>query len=134
MKIEVSIGEIVDKWTILKIKSERITDKKKRLNILVERDSLEKVMREIYNRDDYLDVVSLAMKQEELYRINNELWDVEDALREMERNGDWQIVGSDFVPKARMVYRLNDYRAKLKREINELTGSALVEEKSYEEY
>ena len=137
MKIEVSNGEIVDKWTIIQIKLDHITDKAKRLNLKVEQEELEESMSEMYNKVHDLNVLlvsNLASLQHRLKKVNQELWDVEDALREMERNNDWQIVGSDFVPKARSVYKLNDERARLKREINNLTGSKLIEEKSYEPY
>lgn len=138
MKIEVSNGEIIDKWTILQIKSKRIKDKEKLLNVKIEMEALEGPMRTIYEEthQSKTSPVDLGMKQDRLFTINDELWDVEDSLRELERMEFWNDKDEldDFVDLARQVYHLNDQRARVKREINELTGSALVEEKSYEEY
>lgn len=139
MKIEVSNGEIIDKWTILLIKRGNITDRKKSLNVLVEMEELEKPMREIYeatHQNDCLSSVSLGNLQRELQKVNEEIWDVEDGLRELERMEFWKDGDEveDFIELARQVYHKNDERARLKKEINELTGSKLVEEKSYEEY
>ena len=137
MKIEVSNGEIVDKWTIIQIKLSRIKDKAKIVNLKVEQAALEPAMAEIYNNAmEIHKAVDLAVKQERLYKINDELWEVEDILREHERCEFWNDGDEieDFIDQARQVYHLNDQRARVKREINELTGSELIEEKSYEEY
>ena len=137
MKIEVSNGEIVDKWTIIQIKLSRIKDKAKIVNLKVEQAELEPAMAEIYNNAmEIHKAVDLAVKQERLYKINDELWEVEDVLREHERCEFWNDPDEidDFIDQARQVYHLNDERARVKREINELTGSHIVEEKSYESY
>lgn len=119
MKIEVSNGEIVDKYTILVIKSERINDKDKLRNINKELKSLERALRKIsFNSTDLMD----------LLRINKSLWIVEDLLREMEMNNDFD---DTFINLARSVYKLNDKRAEIKKSINISTGSLLIEEKSY---
>lgn len=129
MKIEVSNGEILDKVSILEIKLERIKDVEKLRNIRNERNALE----------DAVQLIAAAAKSSEKYSIalvalrstNEALWDVEDALRLKEKVKDF---GSTFVDLSRKVYVLNDRRAGLKSTINNLTGSSLREEKSYEAY
>jgi hypothetical protein len=123
MKIEVSNGEIVDKLTILQIKLERIQDEAKLQNVKKEYDELEGIVDQILGRDDPL--------YQALYEINGKLWDIEDRIRELEKAGDF---GQEFIDVARSVYINNDQRAAIKRDINQKTGSALFEEKSYEEY
>jgi DNA mismatch repair ATPase MutS len=119
MQIEVSNGEIVDKFTILVIKNERINDDNKLRNIIKELKSLEHTLNKIqYNHEDLLD----------LFSINEQLWDIEDELRlceEQERFDDY------FITAARQVYKLNDERAAIKKKINIDTNSELTEEKSY---
>ena len=78
-----------------------------------------------------LDAANLDVLEEELFQVNGRLWDVEDELRALEHNGQF---GNRFVELARSVYRLNDQRSVLKRRINAVTGSAIVEEKSYTAY
>jgi hypothetical protein len=123
MKIEVSNGEIIDKLTIIQIKLERIKDKNKLVNIKKEFDELMQTSSQILSATDPL--------YKALYQINCELWDIEDHIRDLERNKDF---GSDFVATARAVYIKNDRRSVLKREINIRTSSGLLEEKSYEKY
>ncbi|MDR2034143.1 MAG: DUF6165 family protein [Helicobacteraceae bacterium] len=123
MQIEVSNGEIVDKLTILAIKSERIKDETKRANALKEFVVLRSAAEDIIAQNDPLYV--------ELLKINKELWEIEDQIRELERRKDF---GDRFVQLARSVYIKNDRRAELKRVINFQTKSALIEEKSYEAY
>ena len=123
MKIEVSNGEIIDKLTILQIKLERIKDKAKLKNLKREYEELNKVTSLIMRTNDIL--------YKELYDINCELWDIEDHIRDLERNKDF---GTDFISTARAVYIKNDRRSELKREINIKTFSGLTEEKSYEKY
>lgn len=123
MKIEVSNGEIIDKLTIIQIKLERITDNAKRINLRREFDVLSKAGSLIINTSDDL--------YKSLYLVNNELWDIEDHIRDLERKKDF---GDDFVSTARAVYIKNDRRSELKREINIKTSSGLIEEKSYEKY
>ena len=123
MKIEVSNGEIIDKLTIIQIKLERISDKVKQANLKKEYDELIKVTSEIISTTDPL--------YKALYEVNCELWDIEDHIRDLERNRDF---GQDFIETARSVYFKNDRRAEIKREINIRTASGLIEEKSYEKY
>jgi hypothetical protein len=123
MKIEVSNGEIVDKLTIIEIKLERITDKLKLDNLKNEYFMLEKVVSGIIEHSDPL--------YTELYKVNTELWEIEDHIRELERNKEF---GKDFIETARSVYFKNDLRSEIKRKINLATGSGLIEEKSYDKY
>jgi len=123
MKIEVSNGEIIDKLTIIQIKLERIHDKAKRINLQNEYDELFKVSSAIISTSDVL--------YKSLYEVNCELWDIEDHIRDLERNKDF---GADFIATARAVYIKNDRRSELKRQINIKTSSDLMEEKSYEKY
>lgn len=123
MKIEVSNGEIIDKLTIIQIKLERITDRAKQLNLKKEYDELSKNSSSVISNSDPLYI--------ELYKVNCELWDIEDHIRDLERKKDF---GADFISTARAVYIKNDKRSELKREINIRTSSGLMEEKSYEKY
>jgi hypothetical protein len=118
IKVPVSIGEVLDKISILEIKSERIDDHNKLANVRRELEVLVQAAQGFR-------VPELEAKLKE---VNSELWDVEDALRDAE---DEQEFGEGFVSLARSVYRLNDFRAELKRQINVVTGSILIEEKSY---
>lgn len=120
MKIEVSIGEIVDKLSILKIKKERILDENKLKNIILEYDYLYDV---VFNQleiniDDFTS----------LYSINEKLWNIEDNIRYFERNN---IFDNRFIEVARSVYLTNDKRSEIKKEINIKYGSRFIEEKSY---
>lgn len=123
MKIEVSNGEIVDKLTIIEIKTERIKDPAKLKNLHKEYEILNDAVALIIDKKNSLYI--------DLYNINNQLWDIEDHIRDLERNKDF---GDDFIQTARSVYVINDKRSDVKRSINELTGSNLTEEKSYEKY
>ncbi|MDR2152556.1 MAG: DUF6165 family protein [Helicobacteraceae bacterium] len=123
MKIEVSNGEIVDKLTILAIKSERIKDANKLANIAKEIAVLEAATKDIILRDDPLYL--------ELLKTNTKLWEIEDKIRECERQKEF---GERFVQLARSVYINNDRRAEIKKQINLQTNSNLIEEKSYEAY
>jgi Family of unknown function (DUF6165) len=122
----ISVGELIDKITILRIKRERIRTAPARVNIEHELDRL----LEIRARAS-LDLSDLAALEEELSQVNGRLWDVEDELRALEQNGNF---GERFIELARAVYRLNDRRSLLKRQINTVTDSAIVEEKSYPSY
>jgi hypothetical protein len=122
MKIEVSIGEVVDKWTILSIKVLNISDKDKLVNINNERIYLNAVIDPEILYDPLVD---------DLLNINKTLWNVEDDLRLCEKDRDFSI---RFVELARSVYKINDERARIKKEINIKYGSEFVEEKSYEPY
>jgi len=123
MKIEVSNGEIVDKLTIIEIKLKHIKDESKLKNLRNEYAVLDKAVSEIIKKDHELYMALLD--------INQELWNIEDDIRDMERDKNF---GDDFVKTARAVYFTNDKRSDIKREINKLTGSNLVEEKSYQKY
>ena len=126
IRVEIAPGELIDKITILEIKSERITDKEKLTNVGVELDTL------VSARDAAIPASSdLKEMASRLKAINEKLWDIEDDIRDCERDKDF---GPRFVELARAVYHTNDERAAVKREINELLGSHLVEEKSYSEY
>jgi len=123
MKIEVSNGEIIDKLTIIQIKLERIKDEAKLKNLKKEFEELSRASSSIIKTTDPLYLA--------LYKVNCELWDIEDHIRNLERN---QEFGVDFISTARSVYYKNDKRAELKREINIKTSSRMIEEKSYEKY
>ena len=122
--IEVAPGELIDKITILEIKSEHITDQGKLENIRVELQTLEASRDAAIEPSDRIGELTARLKA-----VNERLWDVEDAMRECGRRGDF---GPRFVEAARAEYTLNDERAAIKRSINELLGSRIMEEKSYE--
>lgn len=128
MKIEVSNGEVLDKYSILQIKSERITDPTALKNVRRELESLQPAVDEIRSKESS---DAFSTLQDQLLEVNTSLWEVEDVLRGLEKSQDF---GPSFVAAARSVYQLNDRRAAVKKEINLLTGSSLVEEKSYEKY
>ena len=119
-------GELIDKITILRIKSERISDEAKLKNVRTELDILQKTQAEEVPQSDEMERLEDALKT-----VNEALWEIEDDIRECERQGDF---GDDFIRLARAVYVTNDKRAALKKEINLLLGSTIVEEKSYAEY
>lgn len=129
MKIEVSNGEILDKFTILEIKLQEIKDEAKLANVRNEYESLRPTVESIYG--SVADEESLANLYKDLLNVNKTLWNIEDQIRDCERNKDF---GQDFIELARSVYYTNDDRADVKKKINTLTGSTLVEEKSYQEY
>jgi hypothetical protein len=122
MQIEVSIGEVVDKWTILSIKALNITDKDKLANVFKERNYLNTVIDPDILHDPLVD---------ELLKVNKILWVVEDKLRDLERE---QRFNETFISLARDVYKTNDERAHIKKQINIKYGSDFVEEKSYKPY
>ena len=126
IKIDVAYGELLDKISILEIKSERITDAGKRRNVDRELALLNDVWRAAH-----VDHAAVAAMQRELKSVNEALWDIEDAIRDCERR---QEFGSEFVRLARSVYQTNDRRAELKRRMNDALGSDLTEEKSYQAY
>jgi len=124
--IPVAPGELLDKITILRIKVARIEDPAKRANAASELAMLEAVQaRDVAALDE------LTRLEADLKAVNELLWDIEDSIRDHERDGDF---GAGFIELARAVYHRNDRRAALKREINLLLGSAIVEEKSYASY
>ncbi len=123
VEIEVSIGELYDKVTILKIKKDRIKDSEKLFNINKELIYLEN---KILNNDPQVNNLV-----DELYKINSKLWDIENSKRRCEAENNF---GWDFIQLARDVYIYNDKRAEIKRKINVLTYSDVVEEKEYTKY
>ena len=125
MKIEASIGEVADKYTILTIKKLLIYDKDKLENIEKEWKYIKGAL-ERKHPEALTDPLT-----QELYNINKKLWKVEDDLRECERMKSFT---EKFIGLAREVYQLNDVRAIIKKQINTKYGSELVEEKSYKEY
>ena len=125
MKIEVSNGEILDKISILAIKKSKIQDKNKLKNVYTEYNTLLPYFDQIVNTQQLGDIYW------NLSAVNTELWDVEDKLRELEKS---RTFNTEFIELARSVYYLNDRRAELKKDINTLSGSDLIEEKSYSDY
>jgi hypothetical protein len=123
MEIEVSIGEIVDKLSILRIKKNNITDENKLVNINKEYDHLYyKVFQELkIETSDFHDMIM----------VNEILWNVEDSIRKKEKNKEFD---QDFIEMSRSVYITNDRRAEIKKNINLKYNSTFVEEKSYEQY
>ena len=126
----VSVGEIFDKLSILQIKEQKITDPIKLSNVKTEIKELNKSIIDLdINEKSSQDVLD-ALKTE-LYETNFKLWDIEDALRKLESQKKFE---RDFISLARQVYITNDKRAEIKKEINRLTDSDIVEEKHYSEY
>ena len=118
--VEVAAGELIDKITILQIKSERMTDAAKRTNVQLELTALQAVLARLPQSAERIQALT-----GELRAVNEALWEIEDAIRLCERNQDF---GARFIELARSVYQQNDRRATLKRQINDLPGSKLVEE------
>lgn len=126
IRIPVAPGELLDKITILQIKSERIADQAQRANVLRELELLQEVWQQTGLQDD-----TVAGLQAELRSVNEALWEIEDGIRDREREGDF---GEKFIELARSVYFRNDERAAIKKRINRYLGSEIVEEKSYRDY
>lgn len=126
IEIKISVGELLDKITILQIKLARITAPDKLRNIRTELRALSKIWQaSAYARVD-LDAEIAGLKE-----VNERLWEIEDAIRDKERHARFD---REFIELARSVYLNNDQRAGIKRAINTKTGSELVEEKSYADY
>ena len=125
MNVEVSIGEVVDKISILKIKSKKIKDQNKLVNIKKEFDVLLTAVTK------NIEWESLNELYSELIEINTKLWDIEDSIRLKEKD---KVFDSEFIELARSVYYTNDERFRVKSEINSKFNSEIIEEKSYEEY
>jgi hypothetical protein len=124
--IDVSPGELIDKITILEIKLARLPEGPARANVAHEHDVLERARAKSLGPS-----AELARLTAELRAANERLWVIEDDIRDCERAKDF---GAKFIELARAVYHENDQRAALKREINTLLGSQIVEEKSYAKY
>ncbi len=124
--VEIAPGELLDKITILELKLERIGDEAKLANVRIEHETLNATRGETLPASAELDALVTDLK-----RVNGQLWEIEDDIRDCERQKDFS---DTFIQLARAVYINNDERANLKRAINELLGSRLVEEKSYAAY
>jgi hypothetical protein len=124
--VPISPGELIDKMTILEIKSDRMSDAAKVANVRIELGLLQSTWQSShYAQHD------IQHEWSELRRINEALWDIEDKIRDKERD---QQFDADFIELARAVYVTNDERASVKRAINTKLGSRIVEEKSYASY
>ena len=121
----ISLGELVDKISILMIKKKNISDSIKLEHVAKELEFLQKTLKEYISEDKINKFI------EELVNINSKLWKIEDDIRECERN---KLFDQTFIDLARSVYFTNDQRAKIKNDINKYFGSELVEVKSYKEY
>jgi hypothetical protein len=124
--VPISPGELIDKITILRIKSRRIADARKLENVRLELEALERTWAaSTYARED------IAADENELFAVNERLWFIEDDIRDKERA---QSFDAEFIRLARAVYAENDTRAAIKRRINLRLGSEIIEEKSYSDY
>ena len=121
----ISLGELVDKISILMIKKKNISDSIKLQHVNKELEFLQKTLKKYISEDEINDFLL------KLVNINSKLWDIEDDIRECERK---KLFDQSFIDLARSVYFTNDERAKVKNDINRNFGSELVEVKSYEEY
>ena len=124
--IPMSPGELLDKITILEIKSERMTDEAKLANVRTELDLLNETWRNAVTEDE-----TVVRIHAELKSVNEELWEIEDDIRDKERVREFD---ERFIELARAVYYTNDKRADAKKELNVYLGSTIVEEKSYQDY
>jgi len=125
MKLQVSVGEAIDKYTILQIKSEKIKDEAKLINIVYEKNLIAIEL----NEHGYLHKFDTYIK--ELKTINETLWDIEDKIRDKELNKSFDF---EFIELARSVYITNDKRFEIKNKINQENNSLIKEEKSYAKY
>jgi hypothetical protein len=126
MTVPVSFGEVLDKITILEIKSERIADPEKVKNVRLELDELSANWNQVVQ-----DQTAISNLRSQLKAVNGELWVIEDDIRDQEAAQDF---GPKFIELARAVYVTNDKRAAIKKEVNLALGSRFVEEKSYQDY
>jgi hypothetical protein len=124
--VPISPGELLDKITILRIKAVRITDPAKLSHVRLELGLLEKT----WSDSGYVGV-NVAADERALHEVNDRLWDIEDRIRDKEAV---QTFDRDFIELARAIYKSNDERAAIKKRINVLLGSRIVEEKSYKPY
>jgi hypothetical protein len=126
IKVELAYGELLDKITILQIKSERITDAAKVANVNKELSLLNELW-----ASDSKSSADISAEFKALKEINEKIWDIEDGIRDKERD---KAFDQQFIELARSVYFSNDKRAEIKRAINMKLGSELIEEKSYSDY
>jgi hypothetical protein len=125
LMVPVSFGELIDKITILEIKASKVREPAKAANIRNELNLLTAIPLVVQSSSE------LGALKQQLRQINETLWEIEDRIRDCERNKDF---GPTFIELARSVYRTNGRRAQIKRQINEFAGSTIVEEKSYRDY
>jgi len=123
VSVPVSVGELFDKISILEIKSARITDDAKLKNIRLELS----LLREVANALPNIGIDSSALEAQ-LKSVNETIWDLEERIRELEKNAKYD---GEFIATARAIHKNNDLRSKIKKELNVLMGSSIVEEKSY---
>ena len=126
IQVPVSPGEVLDKISILEIKSERMNDTGKIANVKRELELLQAAWRQSVNEDETVRRIHADLK-----RINQALWEIEDDIRDKERAREFD---QRFIDLARSVYVTNDQRADAKKELNVYLGSEIVEEKSYQDY
>tara|TARA_B100000945_G_C20229510_1_gene524587 strand:+ start:271 stop:657 length:387 start_codon:yes stop_codon:yes gene_type:complete len=126
VNIPVSLGELLDKISILEIKNKKILDDTKLVNIKKELSGLRKVLKSLN-----INLTEINDLYEELYNINLTLWDIEDSIRILEKNESFD---QEFIDFARKVYITNDKRFEVKNKINKTFNSKYIEEKSYEHY
>jgi len=126
LKVEVSVGEFLDKMTILEIKSERIKSEEKLVNVHRELEMLRATW-----AASALSATDTGDLLPRLKAVNERLWEIEDNIRRQESAGTF---GEEFIRLARSVYEENDERARIKYDLNKLLGSDLVEEKEYPDY
>ena len=124
--IPISWGELFDKLTILQIKLENLKDKKALKNVKIEHDQLHLIF-----NNNLLGDQNAKLFLTDLKEINKKLWNIEDKIRDKERN---KVFDKEFVELARSVYITNDKRSSIKRNINKIFRSEIIEEKSYEDY
>jgi hypothetical protein len=124
--VPVSPSELLDKMTILEIKSERIDDSKKVVNVRHELELLSKIWSNSVKEDK-----AIANLRQQLKTINEKLWEIEDDIRNEERQNRF---GKRFIELARAIYVTNDKRAQIKKDVNLYLDSEIVEEKSYKDY
>ena len=127
MKVEVSNGELMDKLSILELKLKNIADSKKLKNVNMEYNELNPLVQQLFKTHN----LAIKVLFQKLAEINAKLWIIEDEIRQCERDKSF---GEKFIKLARDVYFTNDVRSDLKKEINVLTNSGVIEEKSYEDY
>ena len=126
IKVPVSPGEVLDKITILEIKSERMTDAEKVANVRVELELLQKTWNDTIRDTDDIQKLHAQLKE-----INEALWEIEDDIRDKERAKEFD---DRFIELARAVYVTNDRRSEVKKQLNLHLGSEIIEEKSYQDY
>ena len=127
MKVEVSNGELMDKLSILELKLKNIADSKKLKNVNMEYNELNPLVQQLFKTHN----LAIKVLIQKLAEINAKLWIIEDEIRQCERDKSF---GEKFIKLARDVYFTNDVRSDIKKEINILTNSGVIEEKSYEDY